>query len=230
MTWPIDKLQTINDALALTGNNLVNVADDGSDEWTVASIGYESALPYAIESKDWKFATVVAKLNNGVGVQSPFSAGFSSGFGAGGNAPSDPLFTNAYDKPPDCLHLIWVRLNDQPVVYQILAGQIVLNNASSQTVTAKYVRAPTPDKVTPTFAMGLRAFVMSALYRGLNEEVGEADKMWAAGEQFLRMAAYRSDQEQPKRAMFNSRMAASRRIRRPWPPVPSGWGGSGVPG
>jgi hypothetical protein len=31
--FPLDKLGTINSALLLTGDNKVNVADDGSDEW-----------------------------------------------------------------------------------------------------------------------------------------------------------------------------------------------------
>lgn len=221
MTWPIDKLAIINDVLALTGNRIVTVVDDGSPEWTVASAAYEAAISYMVEQHDWKFASLVAVL--------PLSA----------TPPSDPLFTNAYSKPADLLHLVWVRLNDQNVVYQILNNQIVMNAAGQPpvtpdtvpgVVTIKYIRQPTPDQVTPTFAMALRSFVMSGIYRGLNEDVGNAEHMWQGGETFLAKARTRSDQEAPKRAMFNSRMNAARRIRRPWPPVPAGWNGTGNPG
>lgn len=211
MTWPVDKLGVINDALALTGNTLVNVADDGSDEWNTTSAAYEAALPYCLEGGDWKFATTVATLTST------------------GVAPDDPAYADAYDKPAGLLHLIWVKLDDLPVVYVILDNQIVLN-ANEGTVTAKYVRAPDVTNVTPMFAMALRTFVMSGIYRGLHEDNGEANNMWKAAEGFLQLARTRSDQEQPKRAMFNSRISTTRRIRRPWPVTPGGWGGSGSPG
>jgi hypothetical protein len=148
--------------------------------------------------------------------------------------PSDELFTAAFAKPADCLHIVWVRLNDVPVVYQILANQIVLGDQfvdiTGYVTTLKYIRQPSPDQVTPTFMMAMRSFVMSALYRGLNDDPSNADRMWTAGEQFLASARTRSDQEQPKRAFFNSRAAMARRVRRPWSPTPPGWGGSGNPG
>lgn len=226
--WPQDKVSLIQDACALTGNNIPNVADDGSDEWNTASAAYEAALPYAIEGHDWKFATTVATLERT-------------------GTPADDQFTDAYNKPPDLLHLIWVRLNltgdaqgETPVNYQILDNQIILNasggtagdNISSTpgVVTCKYVRSPDPTRTTPTFMMAMRAYVMSGLYRGLHEDVGEAARLWAQAEQFLAQARSRSDQEAPKRTIWNSRAAASRRIRRPWPPTPGGWSGTGTPG
>lgn len=212
MTWPVDKLAIIQDACTQTGNNAPNVADDGSEEWDHGSVAYEMALPYAIEARNWKFGTDVRVLTS-TGIR-----------------PTDPLFDTAYAKPPDCLHLIWVRLADVPVLYQILDNQVVLNNTGAQVVTCKIVFAPTMDQVTPTFAMALRAFTAAGIYRGLNEDKDAADRAWALGEQLLKNAATRSDQEEPKRAMFNSRMAAARRVRRPWPQTPGGWGGSGVPG
>lgn len=209
--WPIDRLAIIQDACTQTGNNPPTVEEDGSEEWDHGSVAYEMALPYAIEARNWKFGTDVRVLTS-TGVK-----------------PTDPLFDTAYAKPPDCLHLIWVRLADIPTIYQILDNQIVLNNTGNQVVTAKIVFAPTIDQVTPTFAMALRAFTASGIYRGLNEDTGSADKAWALGEHMLQTAATRSDQEQPKRAMFNSRMATSRRVRRPWPQTPAGWGGGGFP-
>lgn len=207
MSWPIDKLAIIQDACTQTGNNSPNVADDGSEEWDHGSVAYEMALPYAIESRNWKFGTDVRVLT------------------PTGTHPTDPRFDTAYAKPPDCLHLVWVKLNDRPVEYEILDNQIVLNNTGALAVTAKIVFAPTMDQVTPTFAMALRAFTAAGIYRGLNEDKDAADRAWAMGEHLIQTAATRSDQEQPKRAMFNSRMAASRLIRRPWPRTPTGWGG-----
>jgi hypothetical protein len=209
--WPVDKLQIIQDACTQTGNNPPNVAEDGSEEWTHGSVAYELALPYAIEARNWKFGTAVTVLT------------------PTGVAPTDPLFDTAYAKPPDLLHLIWVRLDDLPVVYQILNNQIVLNNTGALAVTAKYVRAPTLDQATPTFAMALRAFTAAGIYRGLNEDTSAADRSWALGEQLIQNAATRADQEEPKRAVFSSRLAMSRRARRPWVRWPPGWGGSGVP-
>jgi hypothetical protein len=216
MSWPLDKLSVVNDALGLTGNSLSTVADDGTDEWTTASIGYEAAITYMIDQHDWKFASNIVTLQP---LPTP---------------PLDNQFTAAYAKPADCLHVVWVRLNDLPCVYEIIANQITLGPASINItglpVTLKYISQPTPDKVTPTFMMALRSFVMSAIYRGLHEDPIQADRMWQAGEQFLQSARTRSDQEQPKRAFFNSRMTAARSIRRPWRPTPGGWGGSNGPG
>lgn len=216
MTWPLDKLAVINDALGLTGNNLVNVADNGSDEWNTSSLAYEAAITYMIDQHDWKFASMIVPLQ------------------PTGTPPLDDKFTMAFVKPPDCLHVVWVRLNDLPCIYEIINNQICLGSPyvddAGLPVTLKYIRQPTADQLSPTFVMALRSFVMSGIYRGLHEDAAEAARMWSAGEQFMQSARTRSDQEQPKRAFFNSRMRARRFIRGSWPPTPSGWGGTGSPG
>lgn len=209
MTFPIDKTAICFDALALTGNNIPAVSDDGSPEWNIASTAYEAALPYAIEGHNWKYATIVKVLTPAVA------------------APSDPLFDTAYDKPQDLLHLIWVRIDNAPAPYQILDNQIVLLRRGIGVVTAKYVYQPTMDRVTPTFAMGLRALVMSGVYRGLNKDGEQANALWKQGEMFLQQARTRSDQEAPKRAMFNFAVTRARHTRRPVIPSPPGWGGTG---
>jgi hypothetical protein len=250
MTWPLAKLDLINQNLAITGNNLVAVADDGSDEWTVCSAAYEIAVEYMLENHDWKQITTVAVLQPAL------------------NAPSDDQFDTAFNKPADCIHVIWVRLNDQPIEYQILNNQIVINqfgqqppivtsgtipttytvptNATPGTVTMKYVSSSPPgvnltgassatatsaiSQMTRTFMTALGRFVMAGIYRGLHEDLSAAAKEEQAAVELLREARARSDQEQPKRAPFNSRMIASRRVRRPYPATPTGWGGTGVPG
>src|SRR5882672_11271736 len=107
--WPCDKLTCINSGLSQTGDNLVNVPDDGSPEWNVCSPAYERALAYMMEQHGWTAATDVRTLQPAV------------------NAPNDPLFDTAYALPPDMVHLIWVRVSDFPVNYDILAGQLILN-------------------------------------------------------------------------------------------------------
>lgn len=234
MTWPTDKLQLINRQLALTGNNLCATADDGSDEWTVASAAYEEAVEFMLDQHDWKECTTVATL-------------VSTGI-----APTDDQFDTAFAKPPDCVHVIWVRVNyslgtggvDVPLLYQILNNQIVVNlgGASTAIVTMKYVSANPPaaiangqsvaavNQMLRTFFTALGKFVLSGIYRGLHEDWAAAKSEEGIAMNLLQLARTRSDQEQPKRAMFNSRLSASRRVRRPFPSTPGGWSGSGTPG
>jgi hypothetical protein len=231
MTWPLDKLSLINSQLALCGDNLVPAADDGSDEWNVGSAAYETAIEYMFDSHDWKQITTVITLNST------------------GKVPADDQFDTAYAKPADCIHVIWVRINDLPVVYQILNNQIVLNatgvapgvaiptGTTPGVATMKYVSSSPPGaagapaaKMLRTFMTALQRFVMSGIYRGLHEDIGTARGEEQAAMALLAEARRRSDQEQPKRAAFNSRISASRRVRRPYPSVPTGWGGTGSPG
>lgn len=234
--WPIDKLSVINSALAQTGNNLVTVADDGSDEWNVCSTTYERALAVLLEDYNYGFATKVTQLT------------------ADPTPPTDTDWDTAYALPTDLLHLVWVKINqntgnptvaqvNQLTLWDILDGKIVLNAQGGppppsppQTpgiVTIKYVSLDNSDVqgATPLFVAALVTFVMSGIYRGLHGDTAEADKMWRAGEAFAQRSRTRYDQQKPKRAFWNSRISASRRVRRPWPPIGNNsWGGSGAPG
>lgn len=222
--WPLAKIDVVNSALSQTGDNLVAVADDGSDEWNVCSPAYERALAYMIESHGWSQATLVRTLQ-----PSP-------------TAPSDDQFDTAYPLPPDLVHLIWVRISDLPCIWGLLNGQLVVNSqggppvqtppVTPAVVTIKGVFSTNSDPAasTPTFVLALVAFVMSGIYRGLHEDVAQAERMWNGGKAMLQEAMTRHDQQMPKRAMFNSRITASRRIRRPWPVTPTGWSGTGSPG
>jgi hypothetical protein len=243
--YPQDKLSLISEACALTGNNIPAAADDGSDEWTCCSAAYEAGMEYMLDSHDWKQLTTVVTLN------------------ATGIAPTDSQFDSAFAKPPDCIHVIWVRINESggtggsnlPIVYQVLSNQIVANlfnqppgvppppGTPIPIVTMKYVSSniPIPGGQNPsqgdlgpfmlrTFMTALRSFVLAGIYRGLHDDPTEARAEEQAAMALLQQARTRSDQEQPKRAVFNQRITASRRVRRPFPPTPSGWGGTGVPG
>jgi hypothetical protein len=224
--WPLDKLAVINSALAATGDNLVNVADDGSDEWNVASPAYDRGLSYSMESHSWGYAT-----QNVVLTPSP-------------TPPQDTDFDTAYPIPSDCVHVIWCKINqnnpntsNQPMLtnYKIAGtptGPVIVLNArggppppitpvTPAQVTMFYISniggLCDPQFGTPTLILALQSFAMSGIYRGLHEDLAEGDKMWLAGEQMLQRARTRYDQQKPKRQFFNSRIGAVRRIRRPWP-------------
>lgn len=223
--WPLDKLSVINSALSQTGDNLVATADDGSDEWNVASPAYERALAYLIEGHGWSWATAVRTLQ-------PAS-----------NAPSDDQFDTAYLLPADLVHLIWVRVGDLPSIWGLLDGQLVTNSqggppappagtVTPAVLTIKGIFSTDSDPVfsTPTFVASLQAFVMSGIYRGLHESSPDAATMYQEAMNLAQQARTRHDQQLSKRAPFNQRISSARRIRRPWPVTPPGWGGTGSPG
>jgi hypothetical protein len=233
--WPVSKLDVINSALAETGNNLVNVLEDGSDEYNVCSPTYERALAVLLEDYNWGFATRVATLQ-----PSP-------------TAPANTDWDTQFPLPTDLLHLIWVKTNqnqgdpqanqvNQLTLYDIENGLLVLNARGGPPppspaptpaiITIKYLSFNNADPVgaTPLFVLALTTFVMSGIYRGLHGDPAEAAKLWAAGEQFAQRSRTRYDQQKPKRQFWNSRISASRRVRRPWPPIGNdSWGGSGIP-
>jgi len=241
-SWPLDKLAVINSVLALTGDNPIATENDGSDEWSCASSAYDTAIAYIAESHSWSFATQVITLQ-----PSP-------------TPPQDTAWDTAFPIPTDCVHLIWIKINQfendtpasstpMPCLYDIAGtqqGPVILVNAQGgppppqppvtpAIVTMKYVSNSggflDSQSGTPTFVLSLKTLVMSGIYRGLHEDVGEAEKTWMAGERILQMARTRYDQQKPKRQFFNSRITASRRIRRPWPPIGiDGWSGSNTPG
>lgn len=204
-----DKLSVINDALAELGDNLVAVADNGSDEWTTASPAYENAVRETIEAHSWSFDTNVATLVRQ-------------------NASPDDLYADAMALPMNCLHLIWVRVNDVPADYKIINNQICLN-LNGYVATAKYVVDNGTGAWPPVFVAIIRARVMAALLSGLHEEYDAALKMRGYADKLLQGAQTRVDQQQPKRATFNSRAVSARLVRRPFVNTPAGWGGTGVP-
>ena len=242
-SWPLDKLAVIVSALTATADNVPATAGDGSDEWNVASPAYDRALAYIMEGHSWGYATQVETLT-----PSP-------------TPPQDTDWDTAYPLPQDCVHVIWLKINDAqttspPANAAMLTlwdiagttnGPVIVTNAQGgppppnppvapALITLKYLsnKGALCDSTngTPTLILALQAFVMSGIYRGLHEDTAEADKLWAEGRAMLQEARTRYDQQKPKRQMFNSRITASRRIRRPWPPVGIGnWGGSGgIPG
>jgi hypothetical protein len=222
--WPLQKIDVINFALSQTGDNLVAVADDGSDEWNAASPSYEDALASMIEDHPWNWTTEMRVLQ------------------PAGNAPSDVKFDTAYNIPSDMVHLILVRIIDRPCVWDILDNQIVVNAqggppppvppTAPAKVTIKGVFSTNADPTfaTPLFVSALKRFVMAGIYRGLHEDATLAKETASEAHSILSRAKARHDMEKPKRKIFNSRMTWRRRVRSPWPQYPGGWGGNGWPG
>src|SRR6516165_11161512 len=91
--WPLAKIDLIQSALAETGDNVPPVANDGSDEWNVASPAYERWIAYVMATHSWGFAVQTIILQ-----PSP-------------TPPQDSDFDTAYPIPPDCIHVLWIKLN-----------------------------------------------------------------------------------------------------------------------
>jgi hypothetical protein len=222
--WPLGKIEIINSALSQTGDNLVSTADDGSVEWNTCSPAYERGLAYMIEQHGWSQATEVRTLQ-----ASPVP-------------PADTRYDTAYPLPNDLVHLILVRMNDAPCVWDLLNNQLVVNAqggppppsapTTPYPVTIKGVFSTNSDPTfgTPTFVLALVCFVMSGIYRGMKKDVGQAERMWNSGKALLAEAKARHDMQKPKHAMFRSRMTLSRRSRRPGSPTVPGLGSTGWPG
>jgi hypothetical protein len=192
-----DKLSIINDALILTSNNPVGVESDGSSEWIVGSNAYESELPLLISKHNWGFAETTATLQRT-------------------GASADPRFTDAYAKPSDALFVefLWLASNGSPVQFDVLDNKI-LCSASTEAPVAKYLRRPGTITQWPEgFVETLRMRIMAKIYRGLNEDFGQANTMLQLAEAELAQARVRSDQEGTPRAMLVSKMARARKIRR----------------
>lgn len=221
--WPLGKLEILNSALSQTGDNLINVLDDGSDEYLASSPAYERALAVVCEDHGWSWLTSVRTLQ------------------PAGNVPTDDQYDTAYPLPSDLVHLIWVRVNDKPTVWDLIDNQLAVNaqggpppprtpiTPAPVTIKGIFSTNSDPSFATPTVVLALQYFVMSGIYRGLHEDAAEAGNMMQMANGILERAKFRHDTQKPKRAMFNSRMTASRRVPRPWPRTPPGWSGTGIP-
>lgn len=226
MTYPMAKIDLVNTALALCGDELCAVSDDGSAEWNTASAAYEMAIEWMLEAKasSWKFGSTVQVLQ------------------PTGILPQDTWFDTAYARPADMIHLLWVRYGDLPISYRIVNNQIYVRLFSGvpatvpnpppvlMPLTAKYLSSNAGVTATSRmFMTALIAFVRAGIYGGLHED-GALEAQWAkAARSLTEEAAAVSAQEEPKRAVFNHRITARRRIRGPWRANTDQWGGTGGP-
>lgn len=191
----LGKIDIINARLLLTGQSLVAVEDDGSNEWNVCSAAYDQGVAHLLEEHDWKFATEIS----GPLVRT-------------GDA-TDTNFEYRYNKPTGCLHIVWVRLDGYPVDWKIIGGKIELT-AGDGDVTVKFVKEPGSEDWPQMFISALNCLIDAGIYRGIKREEGEATKREAAAEHYLQKARTRTDQQEPKRALFKTTWRANRTQRR----------------
>lgn len=222
--WPVSKTELINSALSQTGDSQVAVADDGSVEWNACSPAYERGLAYICESHSWSWTTDFRTLQPSL------------------TAPTDTRYDTAYPLPDDLVHLILVRLNDGPCVWDLLNDQLVINSrggpppptvpgpALPVVIKGIFSTNSDPTFATPTVIIVLQMFVMSGIYRSIHKDTAEAGRMFGAALAMLKEAKARHDMQMPKRAIFVSRMTLSRRSRRPGSPTVRGLGSPGWPG
>lgn len=190
-----DRLSIINDALSNTGNNLVQVEFEDSDEWDVAKRAYDRFLPQLIEAHPWPFATITEPIT-----KLPDS-----------DNPSE-RYAHAYTIPANALWLQAAFKNGRTIDYEIIDDKLCTDaDNASASITAKYVRVPGTDAMSNLFFEALRKLVESGCLRGLNEENSEATRREQEGWQMLRLAASRADQQSPRRGFLVSHAVAARR-------------------
>lgn len=195
-----DRLSIINDALANTSNNIVQVEFEDTDEWDIAKRGYDRFLPQLLEMHTWNFATATEVLQKLPDAENP-SVQYSA-----------DLDGYAYSMPGLCLWLDSVWQNGNPVIFEIVDDKICTPfNNDTYDLVAKFVRLPATDNISNLFWEVQRKLVESACLRGLNDENAEATRREQEAYSMLRMAATRSDQQQPRRNPRRSRMLARRR-------------------
>lgn len=185
-----DRLTIINRALITTGNSPCSVPDDGSDEWRVASEGFERVMPVLLERHPWRFATKTFELPR---------LGDSD----------QPGFLHVYQQPADCLHIRAIyHAGMDAGSYRIVGGKV---HTLVDPVQAFYVRTPGPEEWSATFTEAVTRYVEAYILRGLNEDHTEGTRREASAEAMLAEAKVVTDQQEQGRAMFRSRSLARRR-------------------
>lgn len=187
------KLEIIHDAAIAVGLTPPAVEYDGSDEWTMGSTAFDRKLPVILARHTWNFATTTALL------------------GRLGDSPVEP-WTDQFQRPPDCLQLIGVADPDTGagIAYTILDNTILANQTTAR---AHYVRLPSEETWAPLFREAMVVAVEAAFYRSMDEHDAAArrDQYFEA---ILGMAATRTDQQAPKRALLRSGVREARSTRR----------------
>jgi hypothetical protein len=186
-----DRLQTINDALAATGNGELNFEFDGSDEWRVADSAYRRAVGFLTSRHDWKFATTSVNL--------------------AAILPENPsrLFSVAYALPNDCLVIETAYFGGRVISeYEIVDNRLCCNH--DQGVSVKYVRSPDPGQWPPHFREMVTMKVEEFILRGLNEDIPSARQRMMDVEGLLTEVRPLIDQQEPGKAVFRSRTRARR--------------------
>lgn len=213
-----DRLTIINQALINTGNNPVNVGDDTSDEWKVASSAFDQWSRTLLYRRNWNFAK-----REGVKLLRIGDSTY-------------PGYADIFAKPADCLFLENVYRSDlaalaypspiygvgetrtPPLDYKIFEDRI--HCTAPQGVMAIYTPFPVGSQPWSTgFVDALRLKIESTIYRGLNEDASLSGAADREAEAILGEAVARSNSEEPRRVGFRSTALEARRRRHTgwWP-------------
>lgn len=198
----LDKLSIINDALIATGNEPVTT-DDGSAQWIAASTAYSRMLPIVLYKHNWVFQTNLVNLPR-LG------------------ASTYPGYSDIYEKPQDCLHILNVWPSDRvsfsttppELDYKIIGNHIHCSSPGG--VVALYEIDPSFHNeivldVTPGILETLRREIEALLYQGLNEDTPSAKLAKGLADLELSFARSRADQEAPRRVAFRAAFTEKRR-------------------
>lgn len=197
MLASMDKLTILNNALIATGNNRVNVLNDPSDEYQVANTAFDRAIRYLMGTHAWPFAMTIDLL-----VRVPDAENKSRRFSK-----------NGFRLPANTLHVKDVYRYTYPLTdYEIMGT--VLSCPYESDVYAAVVKTPPDALWHPMAEEVLTRFVEVGLLRGLNEDFREATNRESSAEALLMDARTRTDQENPARNIYKSKIAQARRTRR----------------
>lgn len=210
-----DELSIINDALVDCGYEPVTIADgDNSDEWLVGKRAYDRFLPVVMARHDWKFRTRLTTLSRQ-------------------GTSTFPGLTDIYSKPSDCMHIMtcWDTALGQQVQaypqyyvrefritvpkfdYKLIGDQI--HCVAPDGVSCLYLPWPANDADMPAlFREALVQMMVAFMQRGMNDDREKGGDALKLSEMMLQDARSRTDNQEPRRALFVPRMQQVRRNRR----------------
>jgi hypothetical protein len=210
-----DELSIINDALMDCGYDPVTVAGgDNSAAWLAGKRAYDRYLPVLMARHDWKFRTRLTTLSRQ-------------------GTSTFPGLTDIYQKPADCLHIMacWdvavaeqatalpqyyvreFRITTPKFDFKLIGDQV--HCIGPDGVGCLYLPWPSSDADMPAlFREALVQGCIAILQRGLNDDREKAVDAFKMGEMMLQEGRTRSDNQEPRRAIFSQRMQQVRRTRR----------------
>lgn len=198
----MEKLTVLNDALLATGNNRLNVLNDGTDEWLVANQAFDRAVRDLASRHNWPFGKATADLVPADTDDNP-----------------SKVHSVAYLLPTDVFHLVRVLVsvdgdsNDPAQLedYEMIGRYLCSDYDSGLSI--EYMTTPADAAWHPQAAEILTTYVEAGCFRGLNEDFVEADKALVRAESRLIEARPRVDRQNPVQNAYNTSIKAARRSR-----------------
>lgn len=192
----LDELTILNRALVNTGNRVLTVLNDGTDEWQVASEAFARGLEDLISQYRWPFARTSAALVKADDADNP-----------------SQKYDYAHHLPADLLHLAMVFVGGYKTSsYEVYGRMVCLDDDSD--VAVEYIAVPLEAAWHPQASEVLTMMVEAGLLRGLNEDFNEARQKDVDIEIKLGKTRTIVSQENPARNTFRSSIADARRSRR----------------